>query len=386
MSRRIDGIEQKLEQNDHALRRKNILIEGVPHTNGENVSDIAIDILTSLKPGLTDREFEFVQRVSKPGGKRPILVVFKSVNDRDEILTKKRDLKTKPNMRAIWLNEDANPTIRKQKNECRAVAREAQKQGQNAKQRGTGIVVNNVYCSHNSLNKLPENIALARTRTRISDTAVGFAGPLAPLSNMHRAPYTWKGEGYKTVEQGHFHSKAKFAIDTAAAQAILDTDSPYTARSIGKAIHAPGWEGIELTDLKDHMREKYLQNQRCMKELMDTGTKKLLELTWDMKWAAGYGPYSRQFEKGEQPGQNLTGYTLEELRTEFRHLVIPQDARQSTPPLQRAPVAVVDMQSTQGQSAVSIEGVNISQQARRSGPTSPVTQAADRNAPSGRLI
>ena len=94
------------------------------------------------------------------------------------------------------------------------------------------------------------------------------------------------------MEQGHFHSKAKFAKDAAAAQAILDTDSPFTARSTGKAIHVPGWEGIELTDLKDHMREKYLQNQRCMKVLMDTGTKKLLELTWDLNWAAGYGPYS----------------------------------------------------------------------------------------------
>ena len=147
------------------------------------------------------------------------------------------------------------------------------------------------------------------------------------------------------MEQGHFHSKAKFAKDLVAAQAILDTDSPYTARNIGKAIHAPGWEGVELTDLKEHMREKYLQNQECMETLMETGTKKLLELTWDMKWAAGYGPYSRQFERGEQPGQNLTGYTLEELRTEFRDRRPTQNVQQSTPPLpqrQAARVAVID--------------------------------------------
>ena len=128
----IEDIEQKLEQNDHALRRKNILIEGVAESAGENVLDIAIAILKALKPDITKRDFEFVQRVSKPGGKRPILVVFMSVNERDQILRKKKDLKGNPNLRAIWLNEDANPTIKKQKNECRAVVREAQKQGLNA--------------------------------------------------------------------------------------------------------------------------------------------------------------------------------------------------------------------------------------------------------------
>ena len=201
------------------------------------------------------------------------------------------------------------------------------------------------------------NIALASTRTRVNASTVGFAGPMAVLSNMHRAPYTWKGQDYQNVEQGHFHSKAKYAKDSVAAQAILDTDSPYTARTIGKAIHAPGGEGIELTDLKEHMREKYLQNRRCMDVLMQTGTKKLFELTWDMKWAAGYGPYSRQFEKGEQPGQNLTGYTLEELRTEFRDRMAKQDFQQSTPPPPQRPTgpptalaAAIAPHSLQGQS------------------------------------
>ena len=55
-----------------------------------------------------------------------------------------------------------------------------------------------------------------------------------------------------------------------------------------------------------------------MKELLNTETKRLLELTGDRKWAAGYGLYSKLFHTKTQPGQNLTGNTLEELRTEFR--------------------------------------------------------------------
>ena len=321
MGRGLDLIEQKLEQNDHTQRLRNILIEGVAESQGENVFDIAIDILTAILPQMGTGNLEFAQRVNKPGGKRPILVVFKTISLRDAILANKRKLKEKTNMKSIWLNEDANPVIKKQKNDARPVVREAQKQGVQAKQRGTGLVLDNVYYPHNKLNDLPENIKLAQTRTRISDSKVGFAGHLAPLSNMHRAPYTKDGQPYLTVEQGHGHSKAKYAKDQKAAQQILDTDCAYTAHNIARAIHAPGWDAIALPDLREHMKEKYQQNDNCMQALLNTGTKRLLELTWDRTWAAGYGLNSKLFHTDIQPGQNQTGYTLEELRTEFRGAV-----------------------------------------------------------------
>ena len=266
-----------------------------------------------------------MQRITKPGNKRPILAIFKSVHNRDEVLYRKKELKQKVNLKTVWIDEDANPTIKKQKSECRAVVREAQKQGLAASQRGTGIMVNNIYYPHNRLNDLPENIKLAHTRTKVSETAVGFAGPLAVLSNMYEAPYVMDGKEHKTVEHGHFYTKAILAKDLKVAQAIRDTDSAHVAKSIGKSIHAPSWNGIELTNLKKHMKEKYLQNKHCMKELLSTGTKKLLELTWDRKWAAGYGPYSKLFSTDVQPGQNLTGITLEELRTEFKDQLAIQE-------------------------------------------------------------
>ena len=321
MGRRLDLMEQRLDQSDHTSRRKNIIIEGVAETQGENVVDIAIDILSTILPHITRNDLEFAQRVFKPGGKRPILITFRSVTLRDESLRKKKELKTKTNLKSIWLNEDANPTIKKQKNDCRNIVPEAQKQGLQAKQRGTGVVVNDTYYPYNRLDNLPANVKLAQTRTRVSDRAVGFAGPLAPLSNMHRSPYTKDGQGYKTVEQGHGHSKAKYAGDTKSAQAILDTDCAFTAHSIAKAIHAPGWDNFALPNLKEHMKEKYLQNDDCMRELLNTGTKKLLELTWDKKWAVGYGINSKLFHTEVQPGQNLTGIALEELRTEFRPIM-----------------------------------------------------------------
>ena len=69
MGRRLDIIEQKLKQNYHTQRRRNILSEGVNETVGENTLDIAIDILSAILPHISRSDLELVQRVNKPGGK-----------------------------------------------------------------------------------------------------------------------------------------------------------------------------------------------------------------------------------------------------------------------------------------------------------------------------
>ena len=59
----------------------------------------------------------------RPGGKtKPLLVVLKSVTQRDKIMGNKKALKNIPNLAKIWLNEDPNPMIRKQKLESSCVA------------------------------------------------------------------------------------------------------------------------------------------------------------------------------------------------------------------------------------------------------------------------
>ena len=93
------------------MRRRNILIEGVPVSQGENTLDIAVDIISKLIPHIAHSDIEFIQRVHKPGAKRPILVILKSIRTRDEIFKQKQSLKQNPALKKIWINEDANPTI-----------------------------------------------------------------------------------------------------------------------------------------------------------------------------------------------------------------------------------------------------------------------------------
>ena len=126
MSRRLDSIDQQLAQLDHNNRRRNILIDGVKESDGENTVDITLDILSVIDPSLARSDMDFTQRVFRPGNKaKPILVVFKSIAQRDSIMGKKKSLKNRPNLSKVWLNEDANPKIRKQKLESRSVVKHA---------------------------------------------------------------------------------------------------------------------------------------------------------------------------------------------------------------------------------------------------------------------
>ena len=146
MSRRLDSIEQQLAQIDHNNRRRNILIDGVVETAGENIIDIAIDILSSVDQSLTKGDIDFTQRVFRPGNKtKPILVVLKSVAQRDGIMNKKKSLKGCPNMSKIWINEDPNSMIRKQKLESRTVVKHAITKGYDAQQKGLGVEVNGKF-------------------------------------------------------------------------------------------------------------------------------------------------------------------------------------------------------------------------------------------------
>ena len=61
--RRLDDIAQQIAELDNSLRKHNILIEGVPQTQGENTLNIAMDVLTLICPNITPTNIDIVYRV-----------------------------------------------------------------------------------------------------------------------------------------------------------------------------------------------------------------------------------------------------------------------------------------------------------------------------------
>ena len=308
MNRRIGNIEQHLALLDHGNKRRNILIDGVPESVNENTTDIAVDILSALDADINGQSIEYSQRVHRPGAKvKPILVVMKSLSQRDNLMKKKGSLKAHHNMANIWLNDDPNNLIRKQKLENKSIVKCAIKQGYDAKQRGHGVVVNGRYFSRENLEQLPEKIKLHNTRTRVTENAVGFQGKQAPLSNMHKCTIEMDGIKHKSAEHTIQYKKVMLEDMKELAQKIWDTDCPYTAKNMGDSATIPIWNDVGVDIVADVMREKFKQNPHLRKILMDTGTRTIVECTPDRKWGAGISVESKLLETGKWPGQNITG-------------------------------------------------------------------------------
>ena len=321
MTRRLDNIDQQLAQMDHNNRRRNVLIDGVKESDGENTIDIALDILSAIDQNMSRSDIDFTQRVFRHGNKtRPILVVFKSIAQRDSIMGRKKALRSRPNLSAVWLNEDSNPMIRKQKLETRSVVKHAIARGYDAKQRGLGVVINGRYYARDNMGQLPDDIQLRTTKTRIEGNTIGFQGKLAPLSNMYLCPIVVDGKDHKSAEHYIQYTKVMLANLTELAQKIQDTSCSYVAKSLGGSVKIPIWDNVGEDIVKMGMRYKYDQNPHLKKILMDTGNKTILECTPDMKWGAAISLDSKVFGTGKYPGQNVTGHSLQELRVEYRDM------------------------------------------------------------------
>ena len=304
MSRRLDDIEQQLSQLDHNNRRRNIIIDGVGESAGENTRDIAIDILSNIDPNISKVDIDFTQRVYRPGNKnKPILVVFKSTSQRDMIMNKKKNLKGHRNMANVWLNEDANPKIRKQKLESRSVARHAISKGYDAKQKGSGVVIDGRY---------------------------------------YLCTITVDGKDHKSAEHFIQYTKVMLANLVELAQKIRDAICPFAAKILGGSVQIPMWNNVDEEVVKMAIREKFTQNPHLRKILLDTGAKTLLECTPDMKWGAGISLESKLFGTGKHPGRNLTGNSVQELRVEFRDM----ESQTAVPPLPTAVHGPDQIQST----------------------------------------
>ena len=82
------------------------------------------------------------------------------------IIQHKHTLRNIPTLKHIWVNEDLNREIKRQKGEMRALANLAQDQGMDLSAKGCGVIIDGVYITHQTLNNLPIGVSLAATKTR----------------------------------------------------------------------------------------------------------------------------------------------------------------------------------------------------------------------------
>ena len=180
--RRLNDIGQQIAELDNSLRKHNILIEGVPQTQGENTLNFAMDVLTLICPNITPTNIDVVYRVGNLNvSNRPILVNFTTRSLKEQVMRNKVNLRGSQNMKNVWINEDFNQTIRKQKSEARNVVNLARRKGQTIQQKGTGVVLNGIYYPHKEMSRLPDDLQISKHEDKGRQQLYGILHTTLPI-------------------------------------------------------------------------------------------------------------------------------------------------------------------------------------------------------------
>ena len=157
---------------------------------------------------------------------------------------------------------------------------------------------------------------------RIEKDFVAFFRKEGELSNHHPSPMVINGVPYSCNEQYYTRKMAMEFGDEDAEADIMHTPNPGKMLAVAKKIKGfdqETWNKVSKTIMKDGLRAKFVQNQRCQNFLRDTKDRRLIEANPnDMIWSAGLHMYHGDITKRDKwPGTNWLGDCLEEIRAEL---------------------------------------------------------------------
>jgi N-glycosidase YbiA len=130
-----------------------------------------------------------------------------------------------------------------------------------------------------------------------------FSGEYRFLSNFWPCEIKYEGKTYPSTE--HAYQAAK-TLDIKERNKIRDAKTPGDAKRLGRKITLRSdWESVKLQVMENLVRQKFFDNPKLGKKLIDTGEQELIEgNTWgDKVWGQVNGV-----------GQNHLGKILMKVR------------------------------------------------------------------------
>lgn len=155
---------------------------------------------------------------------------------------------------------------------------------------------------------------------------IGFHNPdegYGFLSNWYLSDFTVDGITYSSMEQYMMYQKAILFQDEEIAKEILETTDVGKIKALGRAVKGykdEVWNGLRQIIIYDGLQQKFFQNEKLKKQLLDTGNAILAECAvQDRIWGIGCSMKDeRRFNMDEWRGQNLLGFTLMKVRDKIQ--------------------------------------------------------------------
>ena len=157
-------------------------------------------------------------------------------------------------------------------------------------------------------------------------SVIGFHNPdesYGFLSNWYLSDFTVDGIKFSSMEQYMMYQKAVVFKDKDIASKILKTDDVERIKELGRLVSNYDdtvWNGVRQIVIYKGLLEKYRQNEKLKKALLDTGDDILAECAVSDKiWGIGLSMKdSNKNDIKRWKGQNLLGFALMLVRNELR--------------------------------------------------------------------
>ena len=157
-------------------------------------------------------------------------------------------------------------------------------------------------------------------------SVIGFHNPdeqYGFLSNWYLSDFTVDGVSFSSMEQYMMYQKAVVFKDKDIASKILKTDDVERIKEYGRQVSNYNdtiWNGMRQIIIYKGLLEKFRQNEKLKKALLDTGDDILAECAVSDKiWGIGLSMKdSNKNDIKAWRGQNLLGFALMLVRDELR--------------------------------------------------------------------
>lgn len=143
-----------------------------------------------------------------------------------------------------------------------------------------------------------------------------------PFSQWYPSPFTVDGIPFTHAEQYMMYCKAKLFNDTEIMEKVLASTDPKEQKGLGRKVKnfdAQKWDRVARKVVYDGNYNKFKQNPKLLKQLLDTKGTTLVEASpYDTIWGIGLSEENaKKISPSNWPGKNWLGLTLTQLRDDI---------------------------------------------------------------------
>ena len=320
----VNSLEDKLDKLETATKRKNLVIEGIPESEGgKEHTEKAIGNLFDQLGVQKGINFDACYRIG-PYNKnrtRPVMVVFERQADRDGIYSRRLDLKHTKNYQKVWLNEDLGALSKRKRGLIRLISKEAQQQGIDCKTGKYSIHLDKKKIDSENMEELPPPLQLTTLKqVQLDNKTLAYQSEFAPFSNFFHCTILAGKHKFFCLEQAFQFLHAKSLNKPLIATKIyLSRDVRYI-KQLGRELGtSTEWENKQFDLMYECLKKKFDQNPHLKALLLDSGDLELVEATPDRLWGCGATLSSNAIRRRSWPGQNKHGQILMTIRQEYRN-------------------------------------------------------------------